>query len=246
MTSRNVALVTGAANGIGAVIAKRLIAEGCFLIAADIDGEAGTALQREMGEENLRFERTDVTSEVEVRALFSRIGQEPGRIDIVVNNAGIIRDNLIWNMPTEDFDAVLALNLRGAWLVCREAARHMKAQQSGRIVNIASRAWLGNPGQTNYSASKAGLVGLTRALALELARYGVSVNAVAPGLIDTPLAWKLKPETLEKLIAAQPTRTMGQAEDVAQAVAFFASGQTRFITGQTLYVDGGKSIGANF
>ncbi|MFZ2897644.1 MAG: SDR family NAD(P)-dependent oxidoreductase [Saprospiraceae bacterium] len=245
MTDRRTALVTGAANGIGRAIARRLAAEGYFLVAADLD-EAGAAdLRNEIGADNMLFEKTDATSEAGIQALFSSIDRKPGRIDVVVNNAGIIRDNLIWNMPAEDFDAVLALNLRGAWLVCREAAIRMKAQQSGHIVNIASRAWLGNPGQSNYSASKAGLIGLTRSLALELGHYGVSVNAVAPGLIDTPLTRRLKPETLEKLIAAQPTRSMGQPEDVAHAVAFLASAQTRFITGQTLYVDGGKSIGAN-
>jgi NAD(P)-dependent dehydrogenase (short-subunit alcohol dehydrogenase family) len=245
MTDRRTALVTGAANGIGRAIARRLAAEGYFLVAADLD-EAGAAdLRNEIGADNMLFEKTDATSEAGIQALFSSIDRKPGRIDVVVNNAGIIRDNLIWNMPAEDFDAVLALNLRGAWLVCREAAIRMKAQQSGHIVNIASRAWLGNPGQSNYSASKAGLIGLTRSLALELGRYGVSVNAVAPGLIDTPLTRRLKPETLEKLIGAQPTRSMGQPEDVAHAVAFLASAQTRFITGHTLYVDGGKSIGAN-
>ncbi|TNE53498.1 MAG: SDR family oxidoreductase [Bacteroidetes bacterium] len=166
------------------------------------------------------------------------------RLDVLVNNAGIIRDSTIWNMSASDFDQVISVNLKGPWLLCREAARLMKRQKSGRIINIASRALLGNAGQTNYSASKAGLVGMTRALALELGRYNVSVNAVAPGLIDTPLTQKLSPEIRQKLIDAQPTRTMGKPEDVANAVAFLASEHTRFITGQTLYVDGGKSIGA--
>jgi NAD(P)-dependent dehydrogenase (short-subunit alcohol dehydrogenase family) len=147
-------------------------------------------------------------------------------------------------MPAEDFDKVISVNLRGTWLMCREAAVVMKQQKSGRIVNVASRAWLGNPGQSNYSPSKAGVVGLTRVLALELGRYNVMVNAVAPGLIDTPLTQSLSEDVLAKLINAQPTKTIGSPEDVAHTVAFLADENTKFITGQTIYVDGGKSIGA--
>lgn len=128
--------------------------------------------------------------------------------------------------------------------MCREAAIRMKQQKQGCIVNIASRAWLGNAAQTNYSASKAGIIGLTRSLALEMGRHNVSVNAIAPGLIDTPLTQKLKKEVLEKLIQAQPSRSMGKPEDIANVVSFLASERTSFMTGQTLYVDGGKSIGA--
>ncbi|MBK7247002.1 MAG: SDR family oxidoreductase [Flavobacteriales bacterium] len=147
-------------------------------------------------------------------------------------------------MTLEDFQAVLDVNLQGTWLMCREAAIRMRHQKSGAIVNISSRAWLGNPGQSNYAASKAGVVALTRVLALELGPSNVRVNAVAPGLIDTPLTQSLEPEVLQRLIAAQPTRTMGQPVDVAHTVAFLLSDKARFITGQTLYVDGGKSIGA--
>ena len=147
-------------------------------------------------------------------------------------------------MSMEDFDSVLNVNLKGTWLMCREASRIMKEQKSGRIVNISSRAWLGNAGQSNYSASKAGIVALTRVLALELGRHNVLVNAIAPGLIDTPLTQKLNPAVLGKLIEAQPTKTMGKPEDIANLVSFLVSVQNQFITGQTIYVDGGKSIGA--
>ena len=147
-------------------------------------------------------------------------------------------------MPTDDFDLVMKINLKGVWLMCRECAKIMKEKKSGRIVNVASRAWLGNRGQSNYAASKAGVVSLTRVLALELGKYNVLVNAVAPGLIDTPLTQKLEKDILQKLIEAQPTRTMGKPEDVANVVSFLASEKTQFITGQTIYVDGGKSIGA--
>ena len=241
MTDKRIALVTGAARGIGKAVAERLADEGCLVVAADLDDDDEG---RAPGADRLVFQKTDIARETDVKALFAFIDRTFGRLDVLVNNAGIIRDNLIWNMSADDFDAVLNVNLRGAWLVCREAAERMKAQKSGRIVNIASRAWLGNRGQTNYSASKAGLIGLTRALALELGRYGVSVNAVAPGLIDTPMTRRLEPEILQKLIEAQPTRAMGTPQDVARAVAFLAAAQTGFITGQTLYVDGGKSIGA--
>jgi NAD(P)-dependent dehydrogenase (short-subunit alcohol dehydrogenase family) len=129
--------------------------------------------------------------------------------------------------------------------MCKEAAKYMRVQNSGKIVNIASRAWLGNRGQSNYAASKAGVISLSRVLALELGKYNICVNVVAPGLIDTPLTRNLKPEVLESLINAQPTKKIGQPEDVARAVAFLGSEATHFITGQVLYVDGGKSIGSN-
>ncbi len=244
MTTKRIALVTGAAKGIGRAIARRLVEEQYFVIAVDIDAEGGADLLSEFGEDNLAFEIADVCNETDVAGLFLKIERMHQRLDVLVNNAGIIRDNMIWNMPGEDFDLVLNVNLKGAWLLCREAARLMKRQNSGRIVNITSRAWLGNRGQTNYAASKAGLVGMTRALALELGKYNVSVNAVAPGLIDTPLTQNLDPAVRQKLIEAQPTRSMGKPEDVANAVAFLASPKTQFITGQTIYVDGGKSIGA--
>ena len=129
--------------------------------------------------------------------------------------------------------------------MCKAASKIMKEQKSGRIVNISSRAWLGNPGQSNYSASKAGVIGLTRVLALELGRFNVLVNAIAPGLIDTPLTQSLPLDVLEKLIQAQPTNSIGKPEDISNVVSFLASEKTGFITGQVIYVDGGKSIGAN-
>ena len=244
MTSKRIAVVTGAAKGIGRAIVERLISDDYFVIAADIDAVGGQELVAVFGENQLSIEAVDVTSESGINALFDKIDQKFGRLEVLVNNAGIIRDNMIWNMPAEDFDLVISVNLKGPWLLCKEAARLMKRQNSGRIINIASRAWLGNRGQTNYSASKAGVVGMGRALALELGKYNVYVNTIAPGLIDTTLTRNLEPDVLQKLIQAQPTRTMGKPEDVANAVAFLASPQTHFITGQTIYVDGGKSIGA--
>ncbi len=237
------AIITGAAKGIGAAIAEKMVKENYQTILVDVDKENGEALANKLGS-NAKFASCDISNDKEVEALFSSTVAEFGGVDVVVNNAGIIRDNVIWKMPVEDFDRVVDINLKGTWLMCKVAGTLMRDQKRGRIVNIASRAWLGNRGQSNYSASKAGVVGLTRVLALELGKYGVLVNAIAPGLIDTPLTQKLPEDVQEKLVEAQPTKSMGQPEDIANAVAFLSSEETQFITGQTIYVDGGKSIGA--
>lgn len=244
MTKNKIAIVTGAAKGIGKAITARLIDTGFFVVAVDVDSSEGEKLLEKFGIEHLEFKYSNITDESQVKILFSQTIKKYKHINAVVNNAGIIRDNLIWKMSMEDFDKVLNVNLKGTWLMCREAAIVMKEQKSGSIVNIASRAWLGNRGQSNYSASKAGVIALTRVLAIELGIYNVSVNAIAPGLIDTPLTQKLDKVVLQKLIEAQPSGSMGKPEDVAHAVAFLVSEQTHFITGQTIYVDGGKSIGA--
>ncbi len=243
--NKPVAVITGAARGIGAAITKRLIADGFFAIAVDLDEEAGRQFAAQFSSQECLFSTADISDSALVKQLMSDVIQKYHRLDVLVNNAGIIRDHFITNMSEEDFDLVIKINLKGTWLMCREAAQIMKEQQAGRIINISSRAWLGNAGQSNYAASKAGVVALTKVLALELAKFHVSVNAVAPGLIDTELTKKLRPEVLEKLIQAQPTRSMGYPEDVAHVVAFLASEKTQFITGQVLYVDGGKSIGAS-
>ncbi len=242
--NKRIAIVTGAANGIGKAISKRLTSEDYFVILADINKAEGKDTEIELGTEKSLFIYCDCSNENNVLQLFQTLYDKFKRIDILVNNAGIIRDNMIWNMPIEDFNLVMDVNLKASWLMCREAAKVMKVQRSGRIVNITSRAWLGNRGQSNYSASKAGVIGLTRVLALELGKYNVLVNAIAPGLIDTPLTQKLDKEVLDKLINAQPTNTMGRPEDIAHVVSFLVSDKTNFITGQTIYVDGGKSIGA--
>lgn len=239
---RRTAIVTGAAGGIGNAIAKYLIADGCFVIHTDIT-ESGNADNDNTEPDMQCYFQCDITKEEQVNALFDFAKSRYETIDVLVNSAGVLRDNVIWKMTADDFDFVMDVNLRGTWLTCREAAKVMKDQKSGRIVNIASRAWLGNPGQSNYSASKAGVVGLTRVLALELGKYGVLVNAVAPGLIDTPLTRNLPDEVLQKLIHSQPTKSMGHVDDVARMVAFLCHPETQFITGQTINVDGGKSIG---
>ena len=241
---KKIVIITGASKGIGKAISQQMVDEGYFTLLVDVDKENGKVLEAAFGAENAKFFPANISDESEVKALFRFVIDNFGRIDVLINNAGIIRDNIIWKMPIEEFDEVIRVNLRGTWLMCREAAKIMRKQKNGRIINIASRAWLGNAGQSNYAASKAGIVGLTRVLALELGKYNIFVNTVAPGLIDTPLTQALPENVKQKLIDAQPTKTIGQPEDVANAVAFLSSDKTRFITGQILYVDGGKSIGA--
>ena len=242
---KRIAIITGASQGIGKAIVKRFISENYFVIAVDMDEKGGKKMLLEFGKEKLQFAKANICNEKIIHKLFEKIKKEFKRVDVLVNNVGIIRDNLIWNMPSSDFDLVMNVNLKGTWLICKETSQIMKEQKSGRIINISSRAQLGNRGQSNYSASKAGVVALTRVLALELGKYNVLVNAVAPGLIDTPLTQNLEKDVLQKLIEAQPTKTMGEPEDIANVVSFLASEKTNFITGQTIYVDGGKSIGAN-
>lgn len=244
MNNNRTAIITGAAKGIGKEITKRLVSDGFFAVIVDIDKTVGENLANELGEEHAQFIRCDISKEDDVKTLFLKVMNEHKRLDALVNNAGIIRDNMIHKMPVEDFDMVININLKGTWLMCREAALIMREQKAGRIVNISSRAWLGNIGQTNYAASKAGIIGLTRTLALELGRYNVYVNTIAPGLIDTPLTQGLTDEVRQRLIDAQPTKSMGKSEDIANAVSFLVSEKTNFITGNTLYVDGGKCIGA--
>ncbi|HED08171.1 MAG TPA: SDR family oxidoreductase, partial [Ignavibacteria bacterium] len=226
------AIITGGAQGIGKAITKRLIEDGFFAVIADVNLKNEKSLTDELGSGNFLFIKCDISNQENVESLFSRVKTERERIDAVVNNAGIIRDNVIWKMPKEDMDKVIDVNLKGTWIMCKETAKVMREQNHGRIVNISSRAWLGNNrGQSNYTASKAGIVGLTRVLALELGKYNVNVNAVAPGLIDTPLTQNLPEKVLQDLIDAQPTKKIGKPKDIANVVSFLLSDESDFITG---------------
>ncbi|MFK5855570.1 MAG: 3-oxoacyl-ACP reductase FabG [Bacteroidota bacterium] len=245
MINKKISIVTGAANGIGKSIAKALIDDNYFVVVADVKDTEKVSVTNYLGSDNSEFIRCDISSHADIISLFEIVMQKFGRIDVLVNNAGIIRDNMIWKMPKEDFDSVIDVNLKGTWMMCQEAAKIMREQKSGKIVNISSRAWLGNNrGQSNYTASKAGIIGLTRVLALELGKYNVNVNAVAPGLIDTPLTQALSEEVMQQLINAQPTKKVGKPEDIANVVSFLVSEKSNFITGQIIHVDGGRSIGS--
>jgi NAD(P)-dependent dehydrogenase (short-subunit alcohol dehydrogenase family) len=235
------AIVTGAGRGIGAGIAATMARLGASVAVVDIDGDAAANRTRTINAGG----GTAVahTGDVLNREFLDGVVSQHGEIDILVNNAGIIRDNLVENIGEDDWDRVLDVNLKGAFLSSQAVVPGMKERGYGKIVNIISAVWLGNPGQSNYAASKGGLVSLTRTLALELARYRINVNGVAPGFIDTPLTRGLPDDVKKRRIDIQPIREMGTTDDVAAAVCFLASDLAGFITGQILHVDGGKSCG---
>lgn len=242
---QRVALVTGAARGIGAAIAQRLASEGAAVVLVDRDASAASLLAEVMAEAGQHALPlvVDVTERSQIEGMLARVREELGGLDLLVNNAGIIRDGWLPRLSEADWDSVLAVNLKGPFLCCQAALPLLRERAGSAIVNISSRAWLGNPGQANYAASKGGLVSLTRTLALELARYGIRVNAVAPGLIDTPMTQAMPAEARERLLRMQPTGQMGSPQDIAAAVAFLGSADAAFISGQVLHVDGGKSCG---
>jgi len=238
-------VITGGAQGIGYAIAERLGREGWEIALVDVDAAHGEAASETLRRLDISCTNylCDVSQSSEVNECLKKIRSDLGSIGALVNNAGIIRDNWIEKISDEDWDQVIDVNLKGTFNMCRAVVSHMRESGKGTIVNITSRAWLGNPGQANYSASKGGVVSLTRTLALELARFNINCNAVAPGLIDTPLSRSLPEHVRERLVQAQPTKKMGTPQDVAAAVAFLISDDARFITGQVLNVCGGKSVG---
>jgi len=239
-----VAVVTGAASGIGLAIARELAAAGATVAVADIAGEAADAAAAAMVDDGGRAVgiAADVTSRPAVEALFGKVEAELGPVDVLVNNAGISIDRGVRRVSDDDWQRTGAVNQTGVFLCSQAAARSMIPRRSGRIINIASRAWLGWFGQVSYASSKGGVVSATRALAIELAKYGITVNCLAPGLIDTPLLRAEPPEVMERLLKAQPMGTLGAPADVAHAARFLASPTARAVTGQVLYVCGGKSL----
>jgi 3-oxoacyl-[acyl-carrier protein] reductase len=237
-----IALVTGGGRGIGKAIALNLARKGCHLVLADLnqaDLDETAAQVASLGREALTL-INDVSVFDAARDAVARATERFGRVDILVNNAGVTRDNLLLRMKESDWDLVLAVNLKGAFNFCHAAAPGMMKRRFGRIVNISSVVGImGNAGQANYAASKAGLVGLTKSLARELASRNITANAVAPGFIDTPMTQGLPEKAREALFAQIPLGRLGTAEDVAEAVAFLASPQASYITGQVLHVNGG-------
>ncbi|MFQ5515174.1 MAG: 3-oxoacyl-[acyl-carrier-protein] reductase [Myxococcota bacterium] len=238
-----IALVTGGSRGIGRAIVLELARAGaCVVFSYRSAREAAEAVCKEVAAAGgeAQAEACDVAALPEVERLVGALLERHGRLDIVVNNAGITRDQLIVRMKPEDFDAVIATNLRGTWNVCRCVSRPMLKARSGRIINLSSVvATLGNPGQTSYAASKAGIEALTRSLARELGSRGITVNAVAPGFIETDMTRALGDEAVTRLLERIPLGGLGSVEDVARAVRFLASEDARYITGQVLRVNGG-------
>jgi 3-oxoacyl-[acyl-carrier protein] reductase len=236
------ALVTGSGRGIGKAIALRLAEAGCDIGVCDVDlaaAEATAAEIKALGCASCAL-KADVSKEAEVEAMFKAFLDAFGTIDVLVNNAGITRDTLLIRMKEADWDLVLDINLKSVFLCCKEAARIMMRARSGRIINIASVVGInGNAGQVNYSASKAGIIGLTRTLAKELAGRSVLINAVAPGLIKTPMTDRLSDADRDRLINDVPLKHMGMPDDVANAVLFLASSLAGYVTGDVLVVDGG-------
>lgn len=236
------AIVTGAAQGIGKAIALTLAREGAALVLGDINLSKAQEVAGEiqgLGGRALAC-KVDVSSPEEAQALIDSCSKELGRVDILVNNAGVTRDGLVLRMKKEDWDLVLNINLTGAFLCCKAAARPMTKQRQGRIINIASVVGLmGNAGQANYAASKAGVIGLTKSLAKELASRSVTVNAIAPGFIDTDMTRVLPQEVKEAMLRQVPLSRWGTVQDVANCVRFLASAGASYMTGQIISVNGG-------
>lgn len=243
--ANKVALVTGASQGIGAAIALKLAAEGAD-IAINYVGEANLAAAQKVQAEIQKMGRKAVVVDANVAdfnqaaAMVDTTVSELGHIDILVNNAGINRDNLLIRMKEEDWDAVLNVNLKGVFNVTKATIKYMMKQRYGRIISISSVVGVaGNAGQVNYAAAKAGIIGLTKSVAKEVASRNITANAIAPGFISTLMTDKLPEEAVKNAIKSIPLGRMGEAEDIAKAVVFFASEDADYITGQTLHVDGG-------
>ena len=245
LLSGRAALITGASRGIGRAISLRLAGAGANIAGLDVDAEPLAETGKLIEEKGVQFLpiQADVTKGEDMQKAVDACAAKFGSMDVMVNNAGITRDNLLIRMTQEDWDKVIAINLTGVFNGVKAAARVMMKQRRGSIVNISSVVGLlGNPGQTNYSASKAGVLGITKSAARELAKRGVRVNAVAPGYIVTRMTEKLSDEARAALTAQIPLERLGQPDDVADAVLFLASDASSYIPGQVISVDGGMAM----
>ena len=238
-----VAIVTGGSRGIGLAIARSLAEDGASVVVSGRDSGRLDAAAKELekcGGGGVLAVAADAAKRADADRLVDAARERFGRLDVVVNNAGITRDQLLVRMKDEDWDQVMDTNLRGVFLLTRAAAKAMMRQRSGRIINVSSTAGaMGNPGQVNYSAAKAGVVGLTKAAARELAHWSILVNAVAPGLIETDMAATIPAEAREALLQQVPLKRIGAAREVAEVVRFLAGDGAAYVTGQVIHVNGG-------
>jgi 3-oxoacyl-[acyl-carrier protein] reductase len=242
--SNRVALVTGSSRGIGKAIALKLSEAGANVVVNDTSGNAQKVSEqiRQNGKQSIACV-ADVSSSVEVNAMMDEVAETFGKIDILVNNAGIIRDQLLIRMTDEEWESVLDVDLKSVFFCTRAAIKYMLKQRYGRIISISSVVGLGgNAGQSNYASAKAGIIGFTKSIAREVAARGITVNAVAPGFIDTGMTQCLTDEQKQELFMRIPLGYLGSSEDVANAVVFLASDEARYITGQVLSVDGGMRM----
>ncbi len=233
------ALITGASGGIGGAIAKALKAQGAKVVLSGTRRERLEALALELGLEGAVFP-CDLRDRDAVSRLIGEVEAAVGDLHILVNNAGITRDNIFMRMRDEEWDDVIAVNLTATFSLCRAALRGMMRRRYGRIINMSSISGVfGNPGQGNYAASKAGMIGMTKSLAREVASRGITANCIAPGFIETPMTGELNEKQVQAIAAAIPSGVFGKPEDIAAAVVYLASDEARYITGETLHVNGG-------
>ncbi|NMF88981.1 SDR family NAD(P)-dependent oxidoreductase [Aromatoleum petrolei] len=239
-----VALITGSASGMGKQTALRFAEQGAAVVINDIDAEKVGATVDEFGRMGHRVlgAVADISNKAAVDGMVQKVVDTFGRIDILVNNAGMERAGALRKLSEADWDITINVNLKGTFLCTQAVHGHMVENAHGRIVNIASRAWLGGAGQSPYSSAKAGVVGMTRSLAIELGRSGITVNCVAPGLIHTPMWDELPEKNQQFLLSRQPTGKLGDPDDIANTLLFLADDETGFVTGQVLYVCGGRSL----
>jgi len=234
-----VVMVTGGAAGIGLVTAENFVKKGAKIAICDVNAETGEAAAKALGPE-ASFQKVDVADSASVSSWVDAVFEKYGQIDVLVNNAGITRDSLIMRMKEADWDAVISVNLKSAFNSIKAVSKIMVKQRSGRIINLASVVGvMGNPGQANYVASKAGMIGLTKTVAKELGGRGITVNAVAPGFIETDMTAVLSEKVKEAMLSMIPLQRAGIPQDVADAITFLASDQAAYITGQVLHVTGG-------
>lgn len=237
-----IALVTGASGGIGGAIASRLHGQGATVVLSGTRAEALEALAGELGERALVM-TCNLGDPGETEALVGRVEQEAGQLDILINNAGLTRDGLAMRMKDEDWQQVLDVNLTAAFRLARASLKGMMKRRWGRIIGISSIVGVtGNPGQANYAASKAGLIGMTKSLAQEVASRGITVNCVAPGMIETAMTDVLNDQQRDRMLAAIPMQRLGKSDEIASGVVYLASEEAAYVTGQTLHVNGGMAM----